>query len=587
MAGTMGSLYIGVSGLNASQNALNTTAHNLTNVDTKGFVRQQVLLKDTQYRYAKTPGVSSNQVGLGVDTNLVRQVRDAFLDKSYRLEVGRQGFYEAQYMAVSEIENVFGELEGVAFQDSIESLWVSMQELVKEPDSLVQRDTMVQTAVSLIERAELIQGQLQEYQKNINTEILDSVNTINGIGNQIKALNDKICSIESAGMEQANDYRDTRNLLLDQLGQLVNITYRENANGLVTVTVEGVPFVTEADVNTMGVAELSETNDMLKPVWPFLGQDVLEQTTSYSSNENTDVGYLKGLLVARGDYEANYTDIPVKPVLEDFAGDESAFDKAMVQYEKDVKAYNNTVNPSCIMTIQAQFDQLIHGLVTKINDILSPNKKITIVENGVEKEISILDEDTAPIGMGEGNDKAGTELFSRKNMKRYEKVEVYLPGSNTPIEVWRYNEEDVNDPYSLYTLGEIEVNPEVLKNLSIIPLSSKNNTGDYDSSICDQLVDLWNKDFGTLGPNNLTPNTLKDYYSAMIGELGNRGNTLNAIATNQEEMATSIDSQRASVTGVSSDEELSNMIRYQHAYNASARYINVVSEMLEHIINSL
>lgn len=587
MAGTMGSLYIGVSGLNASQNALNTTAHNLTNVDTKGFVRQQVLLKDTQYRYAKTPGVSSNQVGLGVDTNLVRQVRDAFLDKSYRLEVGRQGFYEAQYMAVSEIENVFGELEGVAFQDSIESLWVSMQELVKEPDSLVQRDTMVQTAVSLIERAELIQGQLQEYQKNINTEILDSVNTINGIGNQIKALNDKICSIESAGMEQANDYRDTRNLLLDQLGQLVNITYRENANGLVTVTVEGVPFVTEADVNTMGVAELSESNDMLKPVWPFLGQDVLEQTTSYSSNENTDVGYLKGLLVARGDYEANYTDIPVKPVLEDFAGDESAFDKAMVQYEKDVKAYNNTVNPSCIMTIQAQFDQLIHGLVTKINDILSPNKKITIVENGVEKEISILDEDTAPIGMGEGNDKAGTELFSRKNMKRYEKVEVYLPGSNTPIEVWRYNEEDVNDPYSLYTLGEIEVNPEVLKNLSIIPLSSKNNTGDYDSSICDQLVDLWNKDFGTLGPNNLTPNTLKDYYSAMIGELGNRGNTLNAIATNQEEMATSIDSQRASVTGVSSDEELSNMIRYQHAYNASARYINVVSEMLEHIINSL
>lgn len=583
----MSSLYIGVSGLNASQNALNTTAHNLTNVDTKGFVRQQVLLKDTQYRYAKTPGVSSNQVGSGVDTYLVRQVRDSFLDKSYRLEVGRQGFYDAQYMAVSEIENVFGELEGVAFQDSIESLWVSMQELVKEPDSLVQRDTMVQTAVSLIERADLIKSQLQEYQKNLNTEILDSVNTINEIGTQIKALNDKICSIESAGLEQANDYRDTRNLLLDQLGQLVNISYRENSNGLVTVTVEGVPFVTEADVNAMGVAQLSETNDMLKPVWPFLGQDVLEQTTAYSSNDNTDVGYLKGLLVARGDYEANYTDIPVKPTLEDFQGDESAFDKAMAQYEKDVEAYNNTVNPSCIMTTQAQFDQLIHGLVTKINDILSPNKTITIVENGVEKEISILDEDTAPIGMGEGNDKAGTELFSRKNTNRYEKVEVYLAGSDTPTEVWRYNEEDANDPYSLYTLGQIEVNPDVLKNLSSLPLSAKENTGDYDSTICDQLVDLWNKDFGTLGPNNLTSNTLKDYYSAMIGELGNRGNTLNVIATNQEEMATSIDSQRASVTGVSSDEELSNMIRYQHAYNASARYINVVSEMLEHIINSL
>ena len=84
MSGSMSSLYIGVSGLQVNQNALNTTAHNLANVDTKGFVRQQVIMKDTAYQSLRVSATSHNQVGLGSSIELVRQVRDVFLDKSYR-----------------------------------------------------------------------------------------------------------------------------------------------------------------------------------------------------------------------------------------------------------------------------------------------------------------------------------------------------------------------------------------------------------------------------------------------------------------------------------------------------------------------
>ena len=573
--GSMSSLFIGVSGLQSSQNALNTTAHNLTNVDTKGYSRQQVLLKDTTYQSLKVGHVTLNQVGVGVSIDLVRQVRDSFLDKAYRLETGRQSFYEAQYTANSEIENIMGELQGVAFQDSMEELWNTTQELVKEPNNIVQRTTFVQTAVSFIERAQLVAKQLEDYQVNLNTEIKTAVDKINDIGHQINTLNEKIMFHESAGVENANDLRDTRNLLLDELGKYVKISYAENADGKVTINIEGVQFVTEDSVNEMGTAKIDENSEMIKPTWPQFDQDVYKVNQSYSSEDNSDVGYLKGLLVARGTKKADYTDVPIR---DNFATEE--------EYDAAVFLYNTTINPSTIASTQASFDNLIHGIVTKINDILCPNKEFTYTDiNGVERTITILDEEKAGVGIGEGNEVPGTELFSRKSVERYTEVTLQLEDGST-ITVQQYNPEDPNDTATQYTLSQLQVNLDVLNNVSLLPLSQKDAPDEYNSKICDKLVSCWNENFSTLGPNMLTENTFMEYYTALIGDIGTRGNTFEVISTNQESMAASIDNQRNSIAGVSSDEELTKLIKYQHAYNASARYVNVVSEMLEHIITS-
>ena len=129
-----GALSVGTSGLKISQRGLNVVAHNLANVDTDGFVRQQTVLDTSTFVKVGQNHISPMMVGLGVDTETVRQVRDVFLDRTYRQEVGRQGYYEAQRDAVDEIENLFGELQGVAFQDELNDFWVSLQELSKEPD---------------------------------------------------------------------------------------------------------------------------------------------------------------------------------------------------------------------------------------------------------------------------------------------------------------------------------------------------------------------------------------------------------------------------------------------------------------------
>lgn len=575
--GSFGGLYIGVSGLNVSQAALNITSHNLANVDTKGFVRQQAVLTDFQYVKLGESYNASMLKGLGADFATVKQVRDAFLDQAYRDEIGRQAFYESQYQAVGEVEGFFGELEGVAFQNNLDEFWTSLQELAKEPDSIVARSSLIQTSVTLIERAENIAYQLRDYQINLNTKIINEVKRINEIGDSIKDLNIKIRHYESTGIEKANDLRDQRNLLLDELGKIASITYKETSSGIVNVNLEGVPFVNEDSVFHMATIQINENSKLLKPVWTSHGNtDVFNLDRIPSSKDNSDIGSLKGLLIARGQKQANYTDIPIRDNFET----ETAYNEA-------VKKYNTQIEPSVIATVQAQFDQLIHGIVTTVNNILSPNKEVTLSDG---TKLMILDEENAPVGM-DTKRTMGEALFNRKSMPRYSEEEpiVIINAQGVPETILArvYNKEDASDNYSLFTLGEIEVNKNILQNQSLIALSSNTGSGDYDIKAAEKLLTEWQKPFSTLSPNILTKSNFNDYYTSFISEIANRGEQLNTISSNQSSMVESIDNQRMAVTGVSSDEELTNLIKFQHAYNAAARYVNVVSEMLEHIIMNL
>jgi len=613
------SLQVGVSGLTASQNALNTTAHNLANVGTKGYTRQQVVMADYAYQKWGVNHISTLQTGLGVNIEAVRQVRSIFYDKSYRTEVGRQAFYEAQYESVQEVESMFGELEGVAFQDSLKNFWTSIQELSKQPDAIEVRATLVQNAESLLERANTIYKQLNEYQLNLNKQISDKVSRINEIATGISDLNRRISLYESNGVENANDLRDERNNLLDELGGLINISYKENANGVVTVSAEDMPLVTETGTNKMGVAKVSESSDFLKPVWVAFNADVFNLDRPSTTENQSDIGSLRGLLVARGSEKANYTDIPVKPVEADYT-DQNKYKADLAAYEVKAAEYNKNVNVSVIMTTQAQFDQLIHGMVTAINDILAPNKEIeqaviggmvTVDADGnqivtvggdvvkdaivkpdgtIVKKIKVLDEEKAPYGMDLPDHTQGEALFNRKSTERYseESIQVYdASGTLQTVNVKKYNEEDPSDIYSLFTLGEIEINPNIKNNYSKIPLSTSKEGDEVDMKTAQALTDLWSKPFASLSPNSLAVNTFKDYYTNFTGELATKGDELNTISQNQAIMAQNIDDQRQAIMGVSSDEELTNLIKFQHAYNASSRYITVIDQMLEHLLTRL
>lgn len=594
MGNLFASFNTGVSGLHSAQQSLNTTAHNLSNTTTSGYSRQQVMVTDAYYttRY----GAYSNrmQIGLGTDVAQIRQVRNTFLDSQYRLQVGRLGFYEAQYDAEQELEELFGELEGEEFQGSIVNLWEAMQELAETPDDITCRTEFVSMASQFIERAQVLQDQLIKYQKNMNEEIQNQVDQINNIVSEIGKYNVLIRKYEAAG-EDANDYRDSRNLLLDQLGAIIKFDVNEEIDGTLSIFAEG-QFLLECDIQSRLTTEYeSETSKLLKPVWELGGEDFfLRGELSYSSENDTDTGTLRGLLVARGPEATDYTYLPKKPAEEDYMDEngvlnERAYQNAVKSYEKEVEAYNENVEPSIVMKVQAEFDYLVHGIVQMINDTLCPNKEIELADG---TKMTVLDTENAPVGDDAGNT-IGTEVFVRRNTERYTPVEVTIrneDGTTEQVTVYQYKEEDASDKYTLYTIDQLEVNPELLQNPSMLPLTANPKSGFVDGftqDTCQELLKKWGEDFGTLDPNSMTTYDFQGYYAALIGQFSIDGNVWKGIIENQNITVNAVESERQNVMGVSTDEELADLIKFQKCFDASSRYITVVDEMIEHLITRL
>lgn len=547
----MGSLYIGASGLQSGQNALNTTAHNLTNIDTTGFTRQQTLLSSKRYiTISKNPAaVSDQQYGIGVNLSAVRQVRDYFLDQTYRKESGRSTFYEASTDVLGEVENVLGELNGEDFQTSLTNLWTAVQELSKDPSSSVTQGLLVQRSAEFINRANAVYQDLTNYQDNLNKQIKEKVTTINQYGKQIQALNDQIRKIECGGIEHANDLRDTRNQILDELGKLCKMTYSEDSTGNVSVRIEDSDFVRGDLFYEIGL-DASDATGFYTPFWirdaeytvladgtkkyNIEGARVFNLDQTVSSSLDTDIGGLKALLLARGDHRSNYTDI------------NNNYD---------------SISQSIVMNVQAEFDQMIHHVTTKINSILA---EVYDPSRGY-----MCDKDGSPL-----------QLFQKVTTDGYEKVTD--AGGNV---TWKYAEEDPARTDTLYTLGNLQVNANLLREPSMLSFKKADGSADYDTT--DKLKAAFTDESYTLNPNVLKKTTFVDYYKDLVSQVANTGSAFRNIYENQQTTVEATYNAREQIVGVSSEEELSNMIRFQNAYNASSRYINVINELLEHIISTL
>lgn len=583
MAGGMTSIYIGVTGLQSAQTALNTTTHNLANVYTDGYTRQLSFTGDRIYNTIGQGATSAKQIGLGVSTTVTSRMRAILLDKSFRTESGRQGFYDSRYQVATEIETYMGETEGVQFQKSLETMWSAISEMAKTPDSIVSRSELVMYAETFMERAKSIYQELTDYQKNIDTKVRNMVDKINSIGDKIHKLNLKISGIETS-VENANDLRDKRDLLLDELSRYIKIDYEENENNYVTIKAEGVPFVTEGGVFHMGTAELDSDKDsnLCSVVWPYLNKQetfYLEEPIS-TANKN-DIGELKGLLLARGDFAGKYTDVP------DAANFDMTTAEGRAAYTDAVNEYNKTVDCCTVVKAEAIFDKLINTVVTSINDVLSP--LTSKVPDGVTtytdsdgntynaSEVKILDTNTST---GDDGKMPPEELFSRDYTSRY--IEVTGDDGKT---YYMYNEKNTDGHESLYTISNMSVNQAILEDYSKLPFRTLE--GDNDLAKGAELVEIWNKTDMTFDPNSAAKLNFKTFYQELIYDIGNAGEMFNSVATNEATAVSQIDDSRTVITGVSSEDELTNMIKFQSAYNASSRYVSTIADMLEYIIERL
>ncbi len=554
----MSSLYIGVSGLQTSNNALNTTAHNMSNLDTQGYTRQQVAQGTrnylTQARYADKNWI---QTGLGVNYTRTRQERDWILDKNYRREAGRTAFYDVSAASIAEIEYILGESnEGHEFSKALydeengDGLWHAVQELAKDPTSSVNQDLFVTKAYEFITKARAVYNSLCDYQDNMNRTVKIDVDKINAYAQEIESLNRSIMRVEG-GPEHANDLRDRRNYLLDELAKIGNISYEENISGYVSVQFEGVDLVKGGLVNEMCLYTDPKTG-FYTPYWKMLanfdkfdadgnpivseeniqGAKVFNLTQKISSVYNTDIGSLKSTLFARGDHRATYDEI----------NDVNTDGK----YEEGW--YNTHISQSLIMNVQAEFDQLVHHIVTKINDILADAADRATMLN------------------------PGSDYLRDENGNPYQLFQLMV-------------DEQDGKPETGWTVRNILINTELRQNPSLLTFRLDEHSEDNETM--EALKKAFEEAIYTLNPNVTTPVSFKDYYKNLVAQIANNGSVFRAVQENQTVATDALLSAREQIVGVSSDEELTNMIMYQNAYNASSRYINVISEMLDHLLSTL
>lgn len=609
MANGFGSFYVGNSGLVNAQNAINVTANNLANVDTPGYVREQVRFSDKSYITRVNPTIRTNmqQNGLGVSVSDVAHARDIFLDKAYRRENGRSEFYSSMYNAVAYVEDILQETDGEEFKQSVADLWKAFQEFGKDPSNSTNQSLILQKSELFLSRTASVYSDLQKYQENINEEISDKIDRVNEIGKRVNELNYEIMKVESNGLETAMTLRDERDYLIDELSGYLNIEAKENSTGQVIIKAEGVTFVDEDGFNKIGlrVKESAKGTGFYTPFWGHLSDaakgetgytDVFDFSMDISTEYNNDIGSIKALLYARGENYGEYEYLDTKA--------QANFSQEF----KDKYAYSK-IDDCVVAETQAEVTYLLHKVILAMNDIMVPNKTMSADEiqaaagsgatsitaydaNGKEYQITsstkILDAENCNVGA----DKKipPEELFVRDNCERYTEV-TYTDQNGDTQTLYVYNEEDEYDTNTLYKIGNVSINPDLLKEVTKMPVYRQNGTADsngaVDMSLGTKITAAWQQTSMVIAPDDTVPCNFEDYYDKIIDRLGISGNVYYTASQTMSATVASVDNQRQQVIGVSSDEELTNMIKYQSAYNAASRYITVISEMTDTIVSGL
>ncbi|MCT4613191.1 MAG: flagellar hook-associated protein FlgK [Clostridia bacterium] len=514
----LASLTSAFSGMEASRIGIEVTGHNIANINTSGYTRQQMIQADGIYNYSYGDQNQILSIGTGTSVDSIRQVRNSFLDKEYQTESGRYGFYQAKAQVIDELETIFKDIDQNGFNQSMIDLKNSLNELSKNPDSLEARASFIQASVNFVDKAEYSWGQIETYQRDLNEEVENEVKRINTLTKEISELNSQIVLYEISG-DNANDYRDTRNSKLDELSSLIGIEYKEDKTGSVVVFAEGNLLISDGFANQIELEMIGGNPNFMKPVWADSRTDVFDLSKPVSAELGNDTGKLKGVLKMRGSAAANYSTDPA------------------------------SIEGELIPNLQRDFDILIHDMVTMINDTVAPQNHM----NG-------------PKGL---DGSQYIEIFKRKPVDRYD-------GSGN------YNAENPLAAETLYSAGNIEVNPELLKNYSKIPLSVNDDRG--DNSLVEKIITTWEEDRLTSDPTGGTKTGYFKYYNEMVSGIGLEGTQIKSTFRNQEKLLAQIDNQRLRVSAVSMDEELSEMMKYQHAYSAAAKVASTVDSMIETLI---
>ena len=608
MANTFFGLTIGTTGLYGANIGINTTAHNISNTETEGYSRQLV---EKRAASALRANASYGMIGTGVDIISIEQQRDQYYDEKYRSNNTNTGYYVCQDYYMKDVENYFNEIQLEGFNANFNKLYDAIQELSKDPSSLTVRTQMNSYAQSFTDYVNSLQIGMEKIQDNVNIEIKTMVDSVNSLGLQIAGLTKQINTLEVTG-GKANDLRDQRNLLVDELSNIVNISVDERVVGheevgvtSYTVKIGETTLVDTYEAHSMHVVpraekiNQSDIDGLYDIAWdsnqtfnPFANGGRLQAL--YEVRDGNNQQYFNGVATASyGDETITVTDTSINKVELLHIAETGIISIGNREYKYN--GFQVTTDEDGNFVYEFDLDEPLKKDVDEIEVAVGKS----IAYKGINYYMQQLDEFARVFAQRfnelhksgkDLNNEDGLDYFnSRDKVTGENYVFDYTPdqkdyniviSSRTgAYEVDSEGEFARNGSYYLMTAGRLCITDEVYADPSKVVAASDVVNGVSNNDLALKMVELKNdtKMFKQGSPAG--------YLQALIAELGIDAAKAASFARNQEDILATVENQRLSVAGVDMDEESMALVRFQNAYNLNAKVISTMNELYDRLIN--
>jgi len=548
MSSSFSGLNIALSGLFANQRALSVTSHNIANANTKGYSRQRMDM--TQFRPDSIPGLGT--LGVGVDVTAVTQIRDEYIDYKLRDEISMLGEWEARAGTLSQIEGIFNEPSDTSITQLMEDFYSSIAQLQKNPENLTARTLVRQNAIALTDGVNRMSTSLKDLQRDLNFEFNNAVDDINRIAGEIAGMNKIIYESELGGNGKNNDVRDQRNVLIDELSEFVEVDYKEDADGRFHLSVGGHLLVSHFRADSLEVSVRPDDQSLNEN-----DADGLYEVRWADGNKlYTGSGKLQGLKDMRDNADGDLKGIPYYvDQLDDFV---DTFSSEINRIHQEGYGLDGSTGVAFFT---------ISGMSTaEFEDYLS-NKGLD-EGPGVDVTSAVLDGVTDDM------------TFDERREKINENIDKVL---------------EINEAYDGKTVRLVGDKYLVVDKIKANQLSISSDISDLDK-IASAETETEKPGDGRNMLNILNTRHDQDMYAwgapedflkSLVSNLGVDADQANNVVKNQQLLVNNFTINKESVSGVSLDEEMTNMIKFQNAYNANARMTNVFDEMLDLLVNRL
>lgn len=603
MSSTFFGLNIAASGLRASNAALNTTANNISNVNTEGYSRQQVQQEaNDPLRVFATYGCA----GAGVDTIAIERIRDSFYDNKFRDNATKLGEYDTKAYYCKMIEDYLTDDGTTGFKSVFDKIGNTLQDITKNASSTPTKASFISAVKGVVDYFNNMYGDIQNLQEDVNDEILMRVDEINSYAQDIATLNKQINVIEMTGTV-ANELRDKRDLLVDKLSAIVDVetvetpVYDKNgtatgANRYIVKITGGQTLVDMNEYEQLECVARTKEEKVNQTDVDGLYDIRWKNGAEFGIYNKSMGGELYGLLQMRDGNNGEYFNGTVTDVT--YAAATSKVTIATTAaYLGDMSKCNlsdsgGVINIGDQLYYYTDWSYNGNGSYTFTIDNVKSDQAISSAKIRSTATIgSDIDYQGVPYYLEQMNEwirgfaEQINNIFTEGVTADGADAGILLTG-NYVVTKGQYTESELNDSqgngkgYYYLTAGNLAVTTELIKDASLLGTRSSAANGVEECKQVEKAISM----LSDVNQYSFRGRDAGGFLECVLSDVALNASNANTFYNTYSSLEKSIDNQRTSISGVDEDEEAVSLVKYQNSYTLASKMISVLTEVYDRLI---